>query len=220
MTKPLSSVISAAVKNFAILLGLLLLPGCIDIGPFGKPTLRFTSTDRKHYLIEKYPEAYATQSEDGVYDVVLVATGLSSTEVDGSGSLLTPAYTVPVRQTIHMQIFWRPVRGAKPTSPAATNTVIHWYLQSQSESPDQSEHDSLRYDGTGFVLISPADKNSTFKLKVVSATIAPTSKQGNLQDPLGPAEISGFIKVGNDDERVKSILAELQQTDRTAAASR
>jgi hypothetical protein len=220
MTNLLSSVISAPVKNFAILALLLLLPGCINIGPFGKPTLRFTSTDRKHFLVQKYPEAYATQSEDGVYDVVLVATGLTSTEVDGAGSLLTPAYTVPVRQTIHMQIFWRPVRGAKPTSPAATNTVIHWYLESQNGSPDPGEHDSLRYDGTGFVLISTAEKHRAFKLKIVSATITPTLKEGNLQEPLGPAEISGYIKVKNDDERVKEILAELQQTDRTAAASR
>ena len=206
------------MKNFAILLALLLLPGCIDLGPSGSTQLRFTSTNRRHFLVQKFSEAYATQSEDGVYDVVLVATGLKSTEVGGEGTILMPAYTVPVKQTVHMRIFWRPVRGSKPNSPAATNTTIHWYLQSQSESPDQATHDRLQYDGTGFVKISPADKNRAFKLKIVTATIEPVVKEGNLQDPLGAADISGYIKVENNDEKVKTILADIGQAGATAAA--
>jgi hypothetical protein len=169
MTIVADSVISSAVKTLPFLL-LFLLSGCITIGPFGKPTLRFTSTDRRHILIQKFPEAYATQSEDGVYDVVLVSTGLKDTEIDGAGSMLSPAYTVPVRQTVHMRIFWRPVRGAKPTSPAATNTVIHWYLQSQNYAADQPPRDTLQYDGTGFVRISSADSKHAFRLRIIRAT--------------------------------------------------
>ena len=37
--------------------------------------------------MQSYPEGYATQSSDGVYDVVFVATGLRTTEVNGAGSL-------------------------------------------------------------------------------------------------------------------------------------
>ncbi len=174
------------------------------------PTLTFISADKKHILTEKFSEGYATQSGDGVYDIVLVSTGLKPTEVSGSGSLLAPSYSLPLKQTVHMRIFWRPVRGSKPTScGCATNTVIHWVLQSQSQPTDQPPTDILEYNGTGFVRVSPVQKNRAFEMRIVSATIEPGSKIGNLSDPLGPANLYGLIEVKSDDAKVKAVLADL-----------
>jgi hypothetical protein len=183
--------------------------GCNNIGPFGRPVVRFASEDGTRRLMQRFAEGYGTQSADGVYDIVLVSEGTRSTGVSSRpGAVLVPGHGSPVRQVVHLRVFWRPVRGARANSPAATNTVIHWYLTGEGAD---GKADFLQYDGHGFLRVWPADKGRVFKVKIINADLAAVERTGEMQDVLGPATAGGFFKVTVDPGRVTTLLAGIEE---------
>jgi hypothetical protein len=206
-----------------------LVSGCTSIGPMGKPKLEFTSADTAREFSESFPEAYATQSEDGVYDVVLRNTTLHSKELplhpghqidllrqlfpgqQITETKLMPVKGMPISQVMHLRVFWRPPRGAKANSPAATNSTIHWYILAD---PTQPHPNFIQYDGAGFIRVTRDDE--FFLVEILNADLKSTATRGPMRDPIGPGTLNGYFRARIDPQRVQSLLAELP--NRTASA--
>ena len=183
---------------------LLALPlAMASVGCAGPSTnLKVTSLqDHKTYQ-QRFSEGYAGRNEHGDFDVV-VSKKVASQE----GS--KPA----VQQVMHVRVLWKPMRGTKLDNPTATNAAIDWYVFDLSEKP--GAQGLVAYTGAGFVTIKK--ENGVATLLIRNATLRPTTREGELADPIGPARVEGTIvaRLGTG-EKVRELLNEARQASARA----
>jgi hypothetical protein len=104
------------------------------------------------------------------------------------------------------------MRGTKTDSPTATNATMSWYVFDDSRQPRLIE-----YRGAAFVEVERKDGQTL--LTVRNATLKPTTRIGDLTDPIGPAKVDGKIVAQNDKMRVEDVLSETRATIDVAQAS-
>lgn len=140
------------------LLACLLLPGCAS----KKYEWTLASQSKPLAFSQQFPGGYCSRNIDGNLDVVLVTDTDASLPGKKSNISLLPLAHDPMRQIVHVRVFWQPLRGTKADYPAATNAVIDWYVFTrQADGTTQSIH----YSGVGFVRTydaSAAGIRSTF----------------------------------------------------------
>ncbi len=180
-------------------------PGCI-IGP-KSPQLTFSPHTRQIDYLQRFDEAWAAPSPRGGYDLVLTrGLGLKSRK---EGRVIHPANTSALNQVLHVHVTWRPARGSKSDYPAATNSSIHWRVFNRD---GEGEPNEIIYQGVGFVAVDIGGSHTTFTLRDVNVKAEKIS--GAMRDPLGPSALSGTVRARNDAEKVRRILAELDDLHR------
>ena len=153
---------------------------------------------------QRFSQAYVDRSDSGDYDIVLVEDGSTSAQ-EKAGAPLMPIATAPLRQIVHVRVFWKPVRGQATADPEVTNAAMHWYFL--SSSPDAAR-DLLLYNGAGFVSVHP--KGSSVRVEIRSGRMTPAIQRGTLGDPLGPSDLRGSFTAQINRGRVRALLTELR----------
>ncbi|HEY7090704.1 MAG TPA: hypothetical protein VH518_21590 [Tepidisphaeraceae bacterium] len=180
-----------AVKRALAILAccaLFSLLGCGSSGP-AKLTIKPAEAGQGHE--EGFARSYFTRTNDGQYDILLLEDGIKPIRSNSSGPLLASPAT-PVSQAVYVRVLWKPLRGAKPDTPSATNSVIDWYVRS-SDAEDERRH----YRGAGFVTIY--DDGETARFIIRNARVDRFDGSGQQQDSIGASTLTGdFVAVHND----------------------
>jgi hypothetical protein len=153
-----------------------------------------------------FTQAYVTRSEFGQYDVVLVSEPASE-KSRPAGEPLQQASAPPLRHIVHLRALWQPWTAPRSDNPALTNSAVHWYVISERAS---GPPDVLRYDGAGFVRVWGTSGEA--QVRVQNVLIEPSTRQGNLSDPIGAALVSGKFRAVFSPRRVREVLGEIEQS--------
>jgi hypothetical protein len=174
----------------------LLSVGCAS----GQTNLTVTSLQNRQTYQQPFTKAYAGRSEQGDFDVVLVKEGPANGSAAG------------VRQVMHVRVLWKPMQGTKLDHPTATNATIDWYVFDGSNPGGL-----VAYSGAGFVDVQKS--NGVATLDIRNATLKPTTREGGMLDPIGPAKLQGRVvaRMGRT-EQMREILSQTRET--TAQAGR
>jgi hypothetical protein len=197
MTRPMSVVL--LVLPFAWLAG-----GCAG----GQTNLTVTSIQNHQTYQQPFTQAYAGRSEQGDFDVVLVREGAAG------GASAGGTATAGVRHVVHVRVLWTPMKGTKLDHPTATNSIIDWYVFDASNPGGM-----VAYTGAGFVNVQKSGGVATLDIR--NATLKPTTREGGMVDPIGPAKLQGTVvaRLGRT-EQVREILAQTRETMAQANAAR
>lgn len=192
----------AATKLLVV--SLLVLVGCKS-----KPTatIEVTSSETGRILNQQFSQAYFTRTEAGDCDLVLIEQANPEIRRDmkprgAIGTVDAP----PLTHVMHIRVLWRPKLAVRPDSPTATNSTVRWAVIADDGSG------RIDYEGAGFVKVDSGTDRASVMLRIVS--LKPTSKSGNLADPMGNAKIEADFKAKNDPRMVRHAL-ELLRTPET-----
>lgn len=185
-----------------LLVSMIVTAGCKS----GPPSLQFSGEQSNRLYSQTFTRTYYRISEGGEYDIILNEDGIMPAPMGKSGPLSSAATAVPLSQTVHIRVRWRPQRGTKPDAPTATNAVIDWYVQSNEPG---RQGDRLHYRGAGFVSIYGSGVQSRFVVR--NARLELTASAGRLNDPLGPAALTGDFLATRNDGMVSSTLSQLRE---------
>jgi hypothetical protein len=187
----------------------LLCAGCAGT----KPTrLTFDAIDSDRQYSPQFSRGYFTRTGDGGYDVILTEDGILPPQ-NKPGTPIAASATAPLRQTVHLRVLWRPLRGSRPDTPSAINSTVDWYVQTNSPT---APNDTLHYGGAGFVRVDGSGDKAQFMIR--SAHVELKDGSGGLQDPLGPSTLSGTVVAYRNDGLVNAMLSDLDRS-RTATNS-
>lgn len=175
-------------------------------------SVTFTAADSGQQLTQSFGHAYIAQVGEGEYEVLLVD---SAAEWDYKlpkakrNRPIDPVALAPVRQAMRIHMFWRPLKMISK-NPAAINASIDWYILGADGAADL-----LTYEGAAYVSIDGSGDQRTIRIR--DGQIKPAQVRGQLQDPVGPASITGKAKAILNNARVKETLAELREHANIAA---
>jgi hypothetical protein len=197
------------LRNLTPLLLTFTLLGCAT----RTGTVQLKSIDSNARFSQKFSHGYTSRAEDGTYNVVLVHDPAEG-ERGKPGAPLKPASAVPMRQIMHVRVLWKPLKsGRADDATAAANATIDWYVLSEDA---RQRMNMLHYRGGG--LVSVTGSAAAPRIQIRNATVKPVSSSGNLEDPIGNAQLSGNMLTRRDPRRVQLVLDELKSTAQSAAA--
>ena len=163
---------------------------------------------QKHTYIQKFNEAYYAVSKEGDYDAIFVDNAMErkyeQPKKKKKGNALAPTALAPMRQVMHVHLYWRPMSGATK-NPAAINASIDWYVL----GPDGSK-EMLVYEGAGLVSVDESEEQEHVVL-IRDGQIRPKMRRGNLNDPVGAASLTAEVTARRNDSRVREIVAEMEK---------
>src|SRR5690242_11338119 len=73
---------------------------------------------------QEFQQAFVSSPAEGEYNIVMLDDGMQGASA-GKGPL-TPVAAAPLRQAMHIHLYWRPLPGYTQGNPAADNAVIQW----------------------------------------------------------------------------------------------
>ena len=169
------------------------LTGCSQ-----KPAdLRLTSLSNKATFRQEFSDAYIGKTAEGNTEVLLAGGSANG-----------------IRQIMQVKVLWRPQPGTKQGHPSYTNAGLHWYVIDDS-NPGSS--DVLEYTGAGFVSLS--DTAGGTQVTIRNATLKPVaSDKPTLNDPVGPAKLTGTFTATRSKARVRELLSEVENATRSEGA--
>lgn len=170
------------------------LTGCAGQGAAVRLTPTANNTTG-HALSQQFEDAYAVVRPTGEIDVVLTGAPVVR----------------ELQQVMHLRILWKPMRGTKADQPSTTNAVIDWSI---FDPAGGARADLLRYSGAGFV--HAYRTGDDLQVKVRNATLKLADRRGGIDDPIGPATLTGTFTAKFDGARVDALLASVG-TDAHAA---
>ena len=195
-----------------ILLVLLVIAGSGCAAARATPAVTFRSLKTGRTYTQKFPQAVFTRNDSGQVEIALTNTGGEAARQSNPGAPLAPTSAPPLRQIMTIRVLWRPMRATADSEASAANAAIEWFILGESSSGAQ---DRLRYSGTGFVDVRVKGEFAT--VEIYSASLEPVDRAGELQDPIGRAELSGSILVRRDDALTRATLAEVAPLSNRAA---
>lgn len=166
----------------------------------GKPaaTLRLTSGDDGRQFEQTFRAARFSRGNSGDVDIILVdqTEGLSRT-LTGRDKPLETTASAPLTHLMHIRVLWRPTRAIRAGAPSASNATIQWTALSRDGG-------RLDYTGTGFVRLS--GDGESIRVYLNRARLAPTHREGDLDDPIGPVTLDATFRASREDATVATAL--------------
>lgn len=182
-----------------------ILGGCA-----GQSRLSIIPTNSSRRFVQTFGQAYAAQDDAGDYRILLLNDGLASTSA--SNAALRATSQPPVRQVVHIRLFWRPMIGAKANFPSSANAAIDWYIMGVGS---REGIDMVHYRGVGFVSVNPAPGGVS--VSIDHTHMQPAACCGSMSEPFEQAQLSGSFFAVNDAELVKRLWT---QTVKSAQLAR
>ncbi|MEO6436971.1 MAG: hypothetical protein ABIP55_14595 [Tepidisphaeraceae bacterium] len=196
----------------SVLLPLFTLPFSLFATGCSTPaTLTVRSTERKCSYAQTFSQAFASHTEDGTHEFILVADDAIRSAPKETGGPLQPVEKTPLRQVVYIRVLWQPLTGIEPG--VGTNASIDWFVFGDTAG---SGNDMLEYQGTAMARIDVGGKGAT-KVTLREGTLKPRAARGTLTDPIGVGRLSGTFTAVNNPARVQELLAAARA--RTADAS-
>lgn len=176
-------------------------------------------------LVKAFPQACVTTGRNGEYDIVLLDEAPPAAPLFGPPAIalfgspsaarpLKPMPLPPVRQVLHIHLYWKPLLGTTK-NPAATNASIRWYVLGP-DGPDSV----LVYDGAGYVSLRGSGPKRRVIINDVAVALDRASSRGNLSDPIGQAMLSGSIVATVNEVMAAELLAEARGLVRRESLTR
>jgi hypothetical protein len=191
-----------AVANRAMVglaLGWILIAGAGCGGAGGTVTFRSQETGR--IVQQRFSHAFYAVSTSGDVDVVLVQNSAEDEMPRTRGKKpIEPLKIEPVRQVMHIRLYWNAVTGTT-RNPAAINSTVDWTVLGPEGTADRST-----YVGAAYVVLRGRGESRTVYIRDGEMKIR--SKAGDIQDPVGPSWISGTLNASASAIRVRELLAE------------
>jgi hypothetical protein len=191
----------------------LLLAIAVGCGT-SKPVLSVSTLDPQRAFQQRFTQAYTSRDAAGDYQVVLLNDPIDAVSPGDAGKPLTAAKVPPLREVLHIRVLWRPMSGAKPDSPAATNASLHWYVLS---GPTAEGTSMIHYAGTAFVAVVPNGPGA--EVTVRNGRLRAVEQHGELVDPLKDFAVSGRFDAVADDQRLARILTDVKSAVAEAKAT-
>jgi len=192
-----------------LLLGISLLTvGCAT----SPATLTVRSHERKISYAQTFSQAFASQTEDGTHEFVLVSDDAVKCPTDQAGAPLQPVRKTPLRQVVYIRVLWQPLNGVE--RGVAKNASLDWFVFANTTT---ASNDLLEYQGSAFATLKPAKGGEAMTVTVRDGQLTPHAARGALTDPVGPARIQGRFTAVKNPHRVQELLAAARA--RTAEAS-
>jgi hypothetical protein len=179
---------------------LLCLLGLLPFGSFGcagssAPNLKITSIGQNQCWEQTFTQAWMNRNANGEYDVVLVDQATEQAMHGGS-------FPEQVRQVMHIRVLWSTTRDMKAV---VSNASVKWYVIGKSHPQDV-----LEYSGLAFVYMDEGDDHTTLKIR--NAVLNPSTRHGQLTDPVGSSRLEGSFVARQNQENVNKVLASLKTT--------
>jgi hypothetical protein len=175
--------------------------GCGTSGP----VLSVKPAQSNQSYLARFTQAYVMRNAAGDYEVVLVDDPIDRAEVGDAGQPLNPQNVPPLRQVLHIRLLWKPLPGARPDSPAATNASLHWYVLGGATAQGTS---LIRYAGTAFVGIVENGHGADVTIRNGMLNVA--ERRGELVDPLKSFSIDGKVDAEQNDARLEEVMDDVK----------
>jgi hypothetical protein len=182
---------------------------CACCGCAGGPgQIRLEPARGQAVLVQDFTQSFISHDAQGDVHIVLVSDPLVRKPADRrlSGQPLEPVPSAPLRQVVHIHVLWRPPSGVALDNPSATNASIDWYVVAEGTGRGR---DLVHYQGAGYVVTSGA--GNRVGLRISNATIRPAEVRGSMKDPIGAALVNGHAVAVRDAQRVREVLADVEQ---------
>lgn len=187
----------------------LLAGGCA--GSPAKLTVR--STQRKALYAQHFTQAFASQTEDGTHEFILVADDAIKSAPRHPGGPLQPVTRTPLRQVVYVRVMWAPLNGVE--RDVTRNATIDWYVFGDTAG---GATDMLQYQGTAYARIKEAAGDAK-QVTISEGTIKPHAARGGLSDPIGIGRLEGRFKAVENPHRVQELLAAARARTLDASAA-
>jgi hypothetical protein len=174
----------------SLLLGSLALSSVGCGASSSAPNLTITSIGQNQCWQQGFTQAWMSRNGNGDVDVVLVDPAAEQV-LNGN------PVSCPVCQVMHIRVLWSPTKDMKAV---VSNASVKWYVIGH---PQQQDH--LEYSGIAFVSMEEGD-NSTTTMKIRNAVLNPSSRHGQLTDPVGASKLEGTFVAREDSARVGKVL--------------
>ncbi len=194
---------------FAVLLPLL--SGCasdpggqIGWAPLGSSDSTVASQD--------FTSGVVSNINAGEADIVLTYDPAEKIEAKSGPGVIQPVPIAPLRQWVHIHIYWRPESRMSAGHPAAVNASLDWYILS---GDDFKTGQWLYYGGAGYVLLSSNGRVKS--VDIVEAEMEPRNRQGNMSDPIGRVRIHGRAWAVQNEGKLQDLMSQLQAVPKDPA---
>jgi hypothetical protein len=174
-------------------------------------TLTVRAVETKATYAQNFTQAFASRTEDGTHEFILVADDAVKSAPKRPGGPLKPVTRTPLRQVVYVRVLWQPMNGIEPG--ATSNASVDWFVFADTVG---GAADMLEYHGTAFAQISNASGDGK-KVKIRDGTLKPRVARGALSDPIGIGRLEGTFVAVKNPHRVQELLAAARA--RTADAS-
>lgn len=178
----------------------LLMVGCSP----DHNALSLHSVDQQALFSQDFASAHAAELPDGSVHLVLLDDGLGNPP-ESNGSPVASSNRIPLRQVVHIRLFWNTTNSAPRGDPSATNAAIDWYL---TEAGDGNSANMIHYHGAGWVTFE-SDKDGV-SASIKSASLSPAEVRGTMKDPVGACVLNGTFKADWNTDFVRNVVAQLQ----------
>ena len=167
-----------AFLAFLSVLLFAMLGGCVSIAPAGPLRAQSTAGEPVMLLVDESEAIYESTSRPESSFIV------SSVPID---DLVNGKVTNG--QFIHIEMLWKPIGGATPLSPTATNISIRHVVFTDGEAGV--------YAGAGFALPDGEIGQGEVYLRIESATLRLAESTDGFVDRLGEAELVGGFEAAH-----------------------
>ena len=176
-------------------------------------TLTVRSTERQAAYAQNFTQAFASETEDGTQEFILVSDDAVKRTAHDPGGVLRPVGQTPLRQVVYVRVLWKPLNGVE--KGITSNASVDWYVFGNTSG---TATDMLSYQGTAFANIKDG-RGETKKVTLREGTIKPTAARGALTDPIGIGRLQGnFVAVQNP-HRLHELLAAARARSADASAA-
>ncbi len=153
---------------------------------------------------QHFNSAFVALSADGTADLVMLNDELAERSHHNPRRPLQPIEPSPLRQVMHIRIFWNETQSHVIREASLSNASIEWTLFGNTRAPSA---DLLRYTGAGYARLDPhATGGRQMRIDLRQIRLQAALVQGGLRDALGPTTINGIVYAKHDDAQVSEIL--------------
>jgi len=149
----------------------------------------------------RFSQAYIAEAANGDREIVLLDSAGWTASSKGKGRPLEPTELAPLRQMVHLRVFWRAIAGTT-NNPAAANAAVEWHILGPEGSGRR-----IVYEGAAQVAIGNRVGHRLVTIR--DGHLSPSGRHDEVQDPVGPARIVGAFRAVPNSGRVRDALAEL-----------
>lgn len=196
---PFPACMPAALLALLVVLPLLGGAGCSRSKPAARVALLSAADGRPFEQL--FSAARYARSDSGNFDVVLVDQTEGLSRVDkGRNKPLISGDSTPLTHVMHVRVLWRPTQAIRAGAPSASNATVHWTVLSRDGG-------RLDYTGAGFARVfGGGDPSSPIRVQLSGVRLAPAVRVGDLEDPIGAANLSTAFRAYPDQAVVRNAI--------------
>ena len=199
---------TAILQAFALVVGLLFLTGCTGLEGLARPFDKLTDARQFRQLNEGGSAEILGGIDDPIVLNANFTSGIYSFEDQHSATMLFwEGPKARPTQVLTVRMIWKPVAGATPLDPNATNATINYIIFAD----DQSNNRQVGvYSGAGFVYPVSQVGDKKLIVDLEQSTLKLTDRTDSFRDLLGRADIKGLVVAKKNGQATESVIKQFE----------